>query len=210
MVDYANIPSFMHKDLIDPYSGGAWLWLCEINISGYAVQRIAKNTEDVVYDGTTFTKGNFDGGQQSLSGDGSIPRDILRVAQDRDKTLENIVNESKGGDDGQVKIIRTCEKFLEYSVGALEAEYDILTAGSDVEWVTFVLGMPNPFVQRIPLWLYSSKLCPLATPTLFKGVRCQYAGVDPTCTGLLEDCHTKGNTIHWGAEIGLDPNAVRI
>lgn len=205
-----EIPPFMLKDLIDPYSGGAWLWLYEISVSGYATQRAVRNTEGIVYGGVLFPKGNFKLGRQSLAGDASIPYIILQVAQDREKVLEKIVNATKGCANGTAKIIRVCEKFFDTSVDALEAEYSILTAGSDFQWVTFVLGIPNPLVQRIPLWLYSSKVCPLATPSLFKGPRCRYAGPDTVCTGLFEDCYLKGNAAHWGAEIGLDPNAVRI
>lgn len=207
---YTEIPPFMQKDLIDPYSGGAWLWLFEISVPGYKTQRQARNTEDIIYGGTNFPKGNFEPPKQSFSGDSSIPQIALRVAQDPEHTLEDIVNATKGGADGTVKLIRTCEKFLDSPVAELEAEYDILTAGSDVKWVTFTLGIPNPLTQRIPLWLYSSKVCPLATPSLFKGPRCQYVGGDTVCTGLLEDCYAKGNAVHWGAEIGLDPNAVRV
>ena len=209
---YAEIPPVMHEDLIDPYGDmGAWIWLVEIVIPTQITQRIARNTEAVVYGITTFAEGNFDPpGQIPLVGDGSIPRIQLRVAQDGTGTLENFINATKGGENGTVKLIRTCEKYFNSPVKALERTYDILTAGSDPQWATFSLGIPNPLTQRIPLWSYSSKVCPLATPSLFKGPRCQYDGEDATCTGLLEDCYTKGNAEHWGAELGLDPNAVRV
>jgi len=209
---YKKIPAAMHKDLIGPYGDmGAWLWLVEIVVPTQATQRIARNTATVVYGVTSFAAGNFDPpGRIPLAGDGSIPRIQLRVAQDGTGTLEGIVNATKGGEKGTVKLIRTCEKYFNSPVKALERTYDILTAGSDPMWVTFLLGIPNPLTQRIPLWSYSSKVCPLATPSLFKGPRCQYPGEDAVCTGLLSDCRTKGNEVHWGAEVGLDPNAVRI
>lgn len=213
IVTYAEIPPAMHEDLIDPYGDmGAWIWLVEIVIPTQATQRIARNPASVVYGVTTFAVGNFEPpGQIPLVGDGSIPRIQLRVAQDGTGTLENIINATKGGENGTVKIIRTCEKYFNSPVKALERTYDILIAGSDPQWVTFSLGIPSPLTQRIPLWSYSSKVCPLATPSLFKGPRCQYAGEDATCTGLLEDCRdNKNNAEHWGAEIGLDPNAVRV
>jgi len=208
---YRLLPPFMEKDVIDPYSGGAWLWLVEIIIPTQTTQRIARNPADVRYGGKDFIKSNFDPPSRiSLVGDGSIPRIQLQVAQDGTGVLENIVNATKGGENGTIKIIRTCEKFLEMPAAALEATYDILTAGSDYQWITFILGIPNLLTQRIPLWSYSSKVCPLATPSLFKGPRCQYPGPDPVCTGLFEDCYTKGNAVHWGAELGLDPNAVKV
>ncbi len=208
---WSNIPPLMHRDIIDPYGDmGGWLWLVEIVVPTQATQRIARNTETVVYGGTKFPKGNFDVGRIPLVGDGSIPRIQLQIAQDETGTLEDIVNATKGGENGTVKLIRTCEKYFNSPVKALERTYDILTAGSDFQWVIFSLGIPNALTQRIPLWSYSSKVCPLATPSLFKGPRCQYDGDDVVCTGLFEDCRTKGNAVHWGAEIGLDPNAVRI
>lgn len=209
IVTYAAIPPAMHEDLIDPYGDmGALLWLIEIVVPTQVTQRRARNAVAIVYGVTTFVAGNFDVGRIPLSGDGSIPRIQLRVAQDPDKTLEGIVNATKGGENGTVKLIRTCEKYFDSPVKALERTYDIIIAGSDSQWVTFTLGIPNPLTQRIPLWSYSSKVCPLATPSLFKGPRCQLdpEHVDTTCTGRLSDCRAKGNAVHWGAEIGLDPS----
>jgi len=205
---YADIPPVIHKDLIDPYSGGAWLWLCEIAVPGYAVERIARNTEDVRYGGNDFDKFNLQIGEQMFSGDGSIPRVTLRVFQDVNRIIEDMVNETEGALGAGIKLIRVCEKYLDTPISALEADYESLAAESDSEWVTFTLGIPNPLTQRIPLRIYSSSSCPWATPSLFKGPECQYAGADPTCTGTYEDCYTKGNAVHWGGELGLDPNVI--
>ena len=208
---YTEIPSFMQKHLIDPYSGGAWLWLCEIAVPGYDTQQIARNTADVCHVGKDFTKANIQIGKQAFAGDGSIPRITLQVGQDPDRAIENIVNESEGCYNGTVKLIRVNEKFLDYGVEALEADYGMLVAESDWEWVTFTLGIPNPLTQRIPLRIGSSKICPWAIPELFKGAECQYTGAETSCTGTIEDCRdNKDNANLWGGELGLDPNATRI
>ena len=204
------MPPEMQRDLIDPYAGGAWLWLIEVNIPGYSVIRLARNTEDVVYDEHTFTKHNFDIGLQPSSGDGSVPQTLLRIAQDADYTLEDKINATQGAAGGTIKVIRAHEDFLDNAIVELEKDYDILTSESDTEWVIFVLGIPSPLSRRIPLQLYSSKICPYAVPTLFKGVECQYSGADLTCTGTFNDCYEKGNANHWGGEIGLDPNTSRV
>jgi len=205
---YANIPPFMESDLIDPYSGGAWLWLCEIAVPGYATERLARNTEDVPFAGLDYEKFNLQIGEQMFSGDGSIPRVTLRVFQDVNRKIEDLVNETEGALGAQIKLIRVNEKFLDIPVSALEADYDNLASESDTEWVTFTLGIPNPLTQRIPLRIYSSSSCPWATPTLFKGPECQYAGEDPICGGGYEECYQKGNAVHWGGELGLDPNVI--
>lgn len=206
---YQDIPPFMEKDLITPYSGGAWLWLCEIAVPGYDTQYLARNTEDVNYFGKLYKKSNIDIGKQEFSGGGSIPRIQLRISQDPDKVIEGIVNASDGVYGGTVKLIRVNEKYLNYKVAALEINYGMLVAESDAEWVYLTLGIPNPLTQRIPLRVGSSKVCPWALPALFKGPECQYSGSDLVCTGTFEDCYTKGNSTHWGGEIGLDPNVAR-
>ena len=207
---YTEIPPLMHKDLIDPYSGGAWLWLCEFAMPGQATQRIARNTEDVRYDGEDYEKFNMQISEQMFSGDGSIPRVTLRIFQDANRVMEKIVNDTGGALGANVKLIRVNENFLTTPVSALEFDYDALASVSDTEWVTFTLGIPNPLTQRFPLWFYNSSMCHLATPSLFGGPECQYAGPDPTCTGTYEDCYLKGNAENWGGEPGLDPNVVRI
>jgi phage-related protein len=206
---YQDIPPFMVKDLITPYSGGAWLWLCEIAVSGYDTQYLARNTEDVKYGGKTYRKFNIDIGRQEFSGGGTIPRIQLRIGQDPDKVIEAVVNASEGAYGGTVKLIRVNEKYLNYKVDALEINYGMLVAESDAEWVYFTLGIPNPLTQRIPLRIGSSKICPWALPALFKGPECQYSGEDLVCTGTFEDCYTKGNAVHWGGELGIDPNVAR-
>ena len=205
----ATMPPAMHEDLIDPYVGGAWLWLVEITIPGYSDIRYARNTEDVFYAGRNYPAFNFDVGLGSLVGDGSVPRYGLVIAHDGDYTLEDIINATEGAGGGTITIIRVHEDFLDEYILELVQEVTILTANSDTDNITFQLGIPNPLLKKIPLRRYSSKKCPYALPSLFKGLECQYAGADPICTGKYEDCFTKGNIIHWGGEIGLDPAAAK-
>ena len=207
---FDEIPPFMHKDLIDHYSGGAWLWLCQIVVPTQTTQRIARNTEDVNYGGDVFDKFNFDVSEQVFSSDGSIPQVTLRIFQDVNRRIENIINATNGALGADIKLIRVNEKFLDTPVTALEMDYENLASESDSEWVTFTLGLPNPLTQRYPLEIYNSSMCPEATPTLFKGPACQYAGDDTSCTGTYEDCYAKGNAEFWGGELGLSANVVRV
>jgi hypothetical protein len=211
IIVYADIPPLLHKDLIDPYSSGAWMWLCQIIVPGYATIRLALNTEDVTYGEKVYDKWNLVIGKQTFSGDGAVPRLILKVAQDDVGLLEDIINATKGAENGAIRLMRVHEDYLSYEIKALEVNYAILVADSDWEWVYFTLGVPNPLMQKVPLRVGSSKICPWAIPELFKGPECQYVGSETSCTGTIEDCRdNKNNTIHWGAELGLDPNVARV
>ncbi len=205
-----TLPSNVKQDSIDPYSGGAWIHLVEIVVPTQNTQRLARNTEDVTYAGDVFSKFNLDIGEQTFNSDGSIPRITLRVAQDVDRTIEDIINATYGGENGTVKIIKVGENFLDTAIPALEFNYDILASESDGEYVTLTLGMPNPLIQQIPKRSYSSSGCPFATPSLFKGIECGYSGADTSCTGTYEDCYDKSNAARWGGDLGLDPNGLTI
>lgn len=206
---FVDIPPFMEKNLINPFASGAWLWLVQIAVPGQATVRIARNTADLHYDGEDFDKFNLQIGEQVFSGDGSIPRVTLRTFQDISRQIEDIINETEGALGGQVKLIRVNEKWITTPVAALEADYDLLASESNSEWCTFTLGIPNPLTQRFPLEDFSSSMCPWTSPELFKGPECQYPDGDPTCTGTYHDCHTKGNAVHWGGELGLSPSVVK-
>jgi phage-related protein len=205
-----TLPAGMKEDLILPNSGGAWMWLCEIVVPTKTTQYIARNTEDVTYAGQVYTKGNIDINGQVFNSDGSLPRVVIKVAHDLNRTIEQIVDETQGALGATVTLIKVGEKFLSAAVPALEIDYSSIAAESDAESVTFTLGIPNPMTQKIPLRTYSSTQCPYATVSLFKGVECQYVGGDTTCTGTYSDCKGKGNQVHWGGEKGLTPKGMRV
>lgn len=205
-----ELPAAMNQDVVTPNTGGTWMWLCEIVVPNYSVIRKARNTANVEYAGNDFEAHNIDVGKQTLTGDGSIPRIVLRVSQDASKRIEKIINDTEGALGTTVKLIKVNSEFLGTAIPALEADYDMLTVESDSEWVTFTFGIPNPLTQRVPLRVVSSSSCPWATPTHFKGPRCQYVGAETSCTGQYEDCRdNKNNAIHWGGELGLNPNVTK-
>jgi len=201
---YALMTPAMHASLIDPRSGGAWLWLAEVKLPGYSIIRIARNGKDEIYSGNVFSANNFESTIPKLTSDGSVPRTTIRIAQDAAYTFENRINALQGKlSEGYVRLIRAHPDFLDKFVEENEYFSHILMAKSDWQWVTLTLGMPNPLRRMIPLRVYSAKMCPWATPELFKGPECQYAGPLTSCGGLREDCEDRGNEEHWGGELGL-------
>ncbi len=208
---YSEIPPEMHAALIDPYSGGAWLWLVKIEIPGYSTIKLARNPADVRYNGTTYKASNLEIGMAALTGDGSVPRTLVKVAQDAAHTLEDKINATQGASGGRITIIRAHEDFLDSYIAELEEVVDILVGDSDTDYVVFQLGIPDPLLRKIPLRRYSSKICPYALPGLFKGIECQYDGVTyDSCGGKYTDCILRENEVHFGAELGLDPATTQI
>ena len=197
-----EMPPAMHEALIDPYSGGAWLWFVEVNLPGYPVMRLVKNPRDVDYIGYTWKAFNFENTIPRLNADGTVAQTTIRIVQDDTYSLEHKINalEGKGG---SIRLIRAHEDFLEDSITELEYHSPIQKMGSDSKWVVFKTGVPDPLKKTAPLRRNTNKMCPYADPSLFKGPECQYGGGDATCTGLYEDCFDKNNAEHWGGELCL-------
>lgn len=204
-----DLPADFNNDAINPNQGNKWLWLAEFVIPGQTTRRLARNTEAVTYNGVVYEAGNFNVGTQIYSADGTIPTAQIQVT-DLNGAFETMINAAEGANGGTVQLVKVNSDFLDTSIPALEADYEILASGCDDNVVTFTLGIPNPLTQRFPVNEYSASVCQWATPTLFKGAECQYAGVDTSCTGYYDDCYTKGNQVHWGCEHGLDKNAMSI
>ena len=207
---YKLMPPEMHEMLIDPYSGGAWLWLVEVKLPGYEILRYARDRVNIVYAGLTYIKNNFDPGLTSLTGDGSLSRTVLKIAQDANYALEDKINATQGGGGGWIKLIRVHEDYLDKFIIELEQDIRILTSSSNTDHIFLQCGIPDPLQKKIPVLRSSSKICPYHVVGKFKGPECQYAGGDPTCTGKYLDCLAKGNSANYGAMLGLDPNTTRV
>lgn len=204
-----TLPGPMRRDLLKPNRGGVWLWLCEIVIPSETTQRFTDNTEDITYNGDDFTKMSMGIQEIDFDSEGTIPQMILQVSNVQ-RTMEDLINQTEGLLNSTVKLVKVNNKFLDNQISALEYNYDVLAADSDEENCTITLGVPNLLTQRFPLREYSSKRCPWATPTWFKGAHCQYAGADTECDGTYEECKSKGNQVNFGGELGLDPATVTI
>ena len=204
-----TLPDALNQDLIKTNQANQWLWIAEFVVPTATTRRIARNTAMITYNGVEYSPANFNMGGQMYSADGSIPTASIQVT-DLNKTFEQMINETQGALGGTVQVVKVNSDFLAASIPALEYDYEILAAGSDSETVTFTLGIPNPLGQRFPLNQYSATVCPLATPTLFGGCDCQYAGLDTSCTGFWDDCLAKGNGANWGGEHGLNKNTMSV
>lgn len=193
------------QDLIQPaVPDQAWLWAVEIAIPSSSTVRYVNDNQDLTYDGTEYSKECLEVGIQEIIATGNIPTVTLRVSA-VNSTLYDLIQSTEGAVGSAVQVIKINSDYVGSAISALEVDYELLASRADEEWMYFTLGIPNPMHQKFPLREYSSSICPEATPSLFKGSRCQYVGGDATCTGTFEDCFGKGNAVNWGGFTGLDP-----
>jgi phage-related protein len=204
-----ELPDAFKQSLLDPLSENTWMWLVNLAIPSETALRLARNNEDVTYDGDVYTAENLDVGARPIVSDGSIPTVTLRTSA-LNATVYDLVQATNGAQSADVQLIKVNNDYLSTAIPALEADFENLAAKCDDDWIYFTLGVPSPMNKRTPLREYSSSGCPYRDPALFKGSRCQYAGGDATCDGTYEDCLGKSNEEHWGGFFGLDANSMEV
>lgn len=178
----------------------AFILLLEIDIHdqlGTYIEtlRLAKNSEDLTYQGSIFTAANFDADlkldveeEPSLQINAEDPTGFIRERM-----------ETYGGGVGS-----TC-KLMIVNTGNLsqppevEETFEVVSSTSEGYRVSFKLGIENPLTIRFPRRVMYRDQCPL----IFKGAECRYAGPDETCTFTYDDCRGKGNAVNFGGFRGL-------
>lgn len=191
-------------------SKNAWLVLLKIQFVQPELEdvRLVNNTEDIVFDGETYTRFAFELDVETVATTGEIQALMLRVSN-IGMVLIPFLQESDGCVDTIVTIMYVNTGLLSgVSFAEFTIEYEVVSVEIDSEWVSFTLGAPNPIRRRFPLDRYLPRQCQYVRQ--FKGVECKYAGADPTCTGGYNDCLGKGNTPNFGGFIGMDDMKLRL
>lgn len=185
-----------------------WLVMLVVSLHGGTTLRIVNNTDDVEFDGETYTAFPFFLDYYNVqSNKGEIPvlqlkvSNVTRVFQ---AYVEDIVAEI----DNSVLIKVVNYGYLEESFADLELTFDITAIVCDNQWITFTLSVPNPMRRRFPLDRYIPNYCRFLGN--FKGAECKYTGADTTCRGTLADCRSKGNSANYGGFYGISRKGVKV
>lgn len=176
-----------------------WLILLALELPDTTVLRLARNTQDVVFGGNTYTAFAFDLGDTSSGGDGTIQGVSLKVANPG-RALQPYMEANNGliGCILTLMVVHTDNLTSDYT--ELTLTYEVLTAVSVEDWITFTLGAENPLRCRFPLQV----AIPFSCNWPFKGVECAYAGADTVCKRTLLDCQSKSNSARFGGRPGIN------
>jgi len=183
-------------------SDGAWIILLEINLESVDTIRICRNTENIVWNGHTWTAFSFELDDRTESAMGEIPSITIRVSNVL-RTIEYYLQQGNGGVGAEVIVRVVHSKHLDLTEPELEEHFEVLHTKSDAMWVHFILGAPNPMLGRFPRPRYIPNFCRFAAARQFKGEGCGYTGPDTTCEGTLAACRAKGNSQRFGGSPGV-------
>lgn len=210
-----SLAATLEKHKLD--STNPWYVLLDLSMNGSVILRLARSTDDVVFQGNTYSAFAFEIDTITDKSSGQLQQISLRAAN-ANRLLEGYLTQYNGGVGGTVTI---------YVVSAtnLAGEPDLMVtfqvedASSDEEWATFTLGADNPMRQPMPKFIYMSNHCRHVynSPTLQAanhpdGLGCGYLGPMASCSLTLDGpngCRAHDNTARFGGFPGIDTQGFR-
>lgn len=179
-------------------STAPWIVLLALTLPDASVIRLAKNTEDVTFNGHLYTAFAFDLGDAKSGGDAKIQGVTVKVANPG-RALQPYLEAYEGlvGCALTVAVVHTDNLAEDHT--EITLAYEVLASQADGEWIVFSVGAENPMRRRFPLLAALPRSC----NWIFKGAECAYSGSAATCKRTLADCRVLGNSARFGGRPGI-------
>jgi hypothetical protein len=157
--------------------------------------RLAKNSEDLTFDGNLYTAANFDA---DIKLDVEEAASLSITAEDPTGFLRERMETYGGGVGSECTLMVVNTGNIDQPPEVMET-FEVTGANTDGYKVSFNLGLENPLTLRFPSRAMWRDQCPL----VFKGSECKYTGSDGSCTYTFSDCRAKNNANNFGGFRGL-------
>jgi phage-related protein len=182
-----------------------WLVLLDIRLPDATMLYIARNTEDIVFNGHTYTAFSFELEPTKESSKGEVPTITLRISNVT-QVFQAYLEAQEGGLGSIVTVRVVNAALLTENYAELEMTFDVMAAVSDIQWITFTLGAPNPLRAAFPQYRYLAGHCRWQ----FKSAECAYTGASEICKRTLDYCRQLNNSPRFGGFPGLGGGGVRL
>lgn len=183
--------------------------------------RLVRNTDDVDYQGETYTAFNFDLEMQQETSSGELPSVNLRVSN-VSRILEGLLSQYEGGVGALVNLHVLNTSNLEGDP-ELSTQFTVVNSAADADFISFSLGADSPMRKNFPKFIYLANHCRFVynSPALAGaksplGKMCGYlpAGGEhmPTCDKTFDGingCKAHGNQKRFGGFPNLDGAGIR-
>ena len=195
-----TIPSELIAEKNKLFASGAFLELLEIQMSELSeTLRVVNNNEDVIWDGQTWQKFQFEPEDFSESQEGETSRVGIKVSNVL-RVTQGYIEQTDDGLIGDTVIYRLIHSEHLDKAAAITINSTIQKGECDELWAHFTLGAENFFLNRFPLHAYSKNICRYK---VFKGTACGYSGSETTCNRTFARCVELGNQLRFGNCPGL-------
>lgn len=182
-------------------SSDSFILLAEVQITNIDVPttlRLARNTENVTWDGETWVGFPFDIDMLGDTERGEVPRMNLKVSN-ISRAVQSYVEQADGGTDAPVVIRLIHETQFSTAEYAIRLDYTVSNTSCTSSWVTFELSASNQWNRRVPSTRCRKNFCRWR----FKGSDCGYVGVGTSCDKTLTQCKLYTNSDRYGGYPGL-------
>lgn len=179
------------------------------------VLRLAREPQDVVYQGNTYIAFNFDFDPITDASTGELTTLTLRVCN-VNRLIHSYLEQYDGGIGARVELRVVSAQDMTGDPSIL-MQFEITEATADSNWATLTLGADNPMRQIFPRFVYLKDFCMWRynTPAMQaasdpKGAQCGYIGALATCNKTLTDCRAHANSGRFGGFPGIDSQGFRV
>jgi phage-related protein len=202
MARHLSVESVIDKNRLT--SDNAWVILLAIDVvdpNSRAVTEtmyIARNDENIVFNGVTYLAGNFEINIDQKQG--SSPN-VTITAQDQSGYIEARMEASAGAVLSEVDVILVNTARLD-KPAEMQERFQITTSSAKDHVVSFAIGAENPLGIQFPKHRQWQDGCAWR----FKGYGCGYIGEATVCSYSKDGpngCSEKSNTINFRALPGL-------
>jgi lambda family phage minor tail protein L len=195
MLNLSGIAKLEKNKLV---SDGALITLLEITIKAGSILRLAKNTDDIEWNGETWVAFSFEMDPSKQNANGELPRYSVQVSN-VSRALEGYLEQAGGLVGGTVRFMVVMSNHLDQTTPLLDEEFSIQSTSYDAEWVTFNLSGSTNMFRRIPERRFLKNFCPFQ----YRGPECLAVSSLPACDKSLKACQARGNAVRFGGEPGI-------
>ena len=160
---------------------------------------LVRNTEDITFNGFTYTAAAFDISFKSESG--SMPQVSLTI-KDYTRAIQARMQAYNGGMGFRVNLIVVNAGDLSQPPEIIE-HFEVTNATASDYVSQFTLGAENALASPFPKRKQTKRFCQWR----YKGIECKYVGPLTSCDLTLQGtngCSVHSNTLNYGAFPGLN------
>lgn len=185
MLDLSTVAKSVKNKLDD---GGTWLVLLSVKNKDLTIQfDIVANTDDVDWNGKTFTAFPFSMDEVQESTKGSLPSFQLSVCNVERLVQSYVEQDTTHGSGWDVDLMVVHSSNLANNNPEVIYSFKTLSVTADENNVFFTVGMQNPLRQMFPRRRMMTNFC----QNTFKVRGCTYTGSDTSCGKTISDCRLK-------------------
>lgn len=195
-----SLPTSIKQELHKLASDAPIIYLLEISGStGSNIARLARNVDNVTWNGYTWTRFWFE--LDTISEQSSGQDELYVYTDNLAGWMEELLlaNDNLEGCTATVYFVNT--NCLDETEPVYSVTYYVQKPTVDAKQVGLKLGVDNPYLQSCPAWTLHGSYC--RYPVFKTDPRCGYTGAETECDKSLERCIELGNQLRFGGMLGL-------